>query len=561
MNQNMRNRQVLVLILVFLLCLCLSYPVLAAAPDRPDAGTTLGGLQERVMPPEKKALRIEVHQQQQDNPTTNGPQIKVNGIRITGQKLYSEDKLFPLVSDAVGKELTLGEIEALAGRLSKYFHEAGYLVAKAYIPAQDIKDGVVEIAVVVGQYGRIDIRNHSKLTEGAVTGLLSSLKSGDYIRNDILERALLLLNDTSGISAKATLAPGIARGTSDIIVEVSDTSKMGGQIYTDNYGNRFTGQTRAGLSMNINNLSNIGDAVNIGGIYTGSHMNDYNLSYVLPTGSQGAKLGVSYSRMHYLLGEDFASLNASGIASTTSIYETYAFTRSRSFNLNGRIGYDKKQLQDRIDAAGMVSEKKAGVWNIGLNGDSRDSFGGGGVTIFVLTHSRGHLDMRSADAQVNDAQAQTAGSYNKTNLSVIRAQSINNRLNFYLQFIGQVASKNLESSEKLFIGGAKAIRAYPQGEAPGDEGYILTGEFCWNLPTPSFQLAAFIDNGRVTLNKNPWDEFTNRRTLTGAGIGLIWNRQGNYSLRCDYAWKITSDQATSDTDKNGRFWLQGVKYF
>lgn len=549
------------LILVFLLCLCLSFPVLAGTPDRPDAGTTLGGLQERKISPGKKAPGFAVDPQQQEIQVSSGPKIKINGIHITGQKLYSADKLLSLVDDAVGKELTLGEMEVLARRVSKYFRDAGYIVAKAYIPAQDIKDGVVEITVVVGQYGKIDVRNNSRLTDGVIARLLSSLKTGDYIKNDILERVLLLLNDTSGVNAKATLVPGAAFGNSNLIVEVSDTSKMSGLIYIDNYGNRFTGQNRAGLSININNLSNIGDAANIGGIYTGTGMNNYSFSYLLPTGGQGAKLGIGYSRMHYLLGDDFALLNASGLAKTSSIYETYAITRSRNFNLNGRIGYDSKQLQDRIGTASMVSKKKAGVWNIGLNGDIRDSLGGGGATSFALTHSRGHLDMGSEDAQANDVQAKTAGSYNKTNLSLMRVQSINKRLNFYLSFTGQVASKNLDSSEKLSIGGANAVRAYPQGEAPGDEGYILTGEFRWNLPTPSVQLAAFIDNGSVTLNKNPWDDFTNKRTLTGAGIGLIWNRQGSYSLRFDYAWKITSGEATADTDKSGRFWFQGVKYF
>lgn len=564
MTIRKRGKQFLyrILALSFLLCLWVTVPVIAATPVRPDAGTTLRDLQERKLPPETKSPDVVIGQEEQEPQTApRGPQIKINGIHITGQNIYNEDQLLLLVSDAIGKELTLAELEVLAGRISSYFHKAGYLVARAYIPAQEIKDGIVEVAVVVGQYGRIDIRNHSRLTQDSVTGLLSSLKSGDYIRNDTVERALLLLNDTSGISAKSTLVPGTMPGTSDIIVEVSDTAKTGGQLYTDNYGNRFTGRIRSGISMNINNLSGRGDAANISGIYAGSGMNDYSLSYVLPTGNQGAKMNIRYSRMHYTLGKDFASLNASGVANTAGIYQTYAFTRSRSFNLYGRIGYESKQLQDYIDSADSDINKKIGVWNVNVSGDSRDGFGGGGVTSFALTCSRGRLDMESVDAKANDTQSQTAGNYSKTNLSLYRAQNITDRLNFYLSFTGQLASKNLDSSEKLSLGGVNGVRAYPQGEAPGDEGYILTGEFRWKLPTPSVQLAAFIDSGRVTLSKNPWEISSNSRSLTGAGLGLIWNRQDDFSIRCDYAWKVTSDPATSDNDKNERFWLQGVKYF
>lgn len=541
--------------------LCLTIP--AFATERPDAGTTLGALREQKLPPmEKSVPGIEVDSRQTSTPTSGGPQIMVNSIRITGQKLYSEDKLLPLVRNAVGKQLTLGELETFAEEIGKYFRDQGYLLANAVIPAQDIKDGVVEITVVVGQYGKIDIRNHSALKQGALTGLLSSIKSGDYIQSEALERTLLLLSDTSGVSAKATLVPGAAPGTSDLIVEVSDAAKTNGQIYVDNYGNRFSGQTRTGFTMNINNLSDAGDMASIGGLLTsGANMNDYSISYLLPTGHQGAKLGVSYSLMHYSLGGEFALANANGIAKTGSIYETFVLKRSRGFNLNGRIGYDSRQLLDREDAFGYVSDKRAGVWNFGLSGDSRDSFGGGGANSFAFTYSHGHLTMKSADAKNGDAIAQTAGSYNKTRLSLYRVQRVTDRVTLHLSFNRQLADKNLDSSEKLYLGGANGVRAYPQGEASGDEGYLFTGEFRWSLPTPRFQLAAFLDNGSVTVNKKNWDTSANTRSLTGAGFGLIWNQPGDYSIRIDYAWKLSSAGATSDTDRTDRFWLQGVKFF
>jgi len=53
----------------------------------------------------------------------------------------------------------------------------------------------------------------------------------------------------------------------------------------------------------------------------------------------------------------------------------------------------------------------------------------------------------------------------------------------------------------------------------------------------------------------------NYRNLSGAGIGLLWTRDRDYAFRLDYAWKTCGEQATSDTDQNGRFWLQAVKYF
>lgn len=562
MNIWQRGRQVITLATV---CLFLSTsPISAATPERPDAGSTLGGLQDRrALPPEKQAPGVEVGGEKKDAvPMPEGPKMRLGGVRITGQDIYGEDKLLPLVGDAFGKELSLSELESLAGRIAKYFQDQGYLVASAHIPAQDVKDGLVEIRVVVGRYGKIDIRNNSGLAQNTAAGLLANLKSGEYIRSNTLERALLLLNDTSGVSAKASLAPGEAPGTADLTVTVSDGAGMSGRLYVDNWGNRFTGQDRLGLNISINNPGGRGDTATIGGLYTGTGLYDYNLSYLLPAGGQGVKLGIGYSRLHYSLGEDFASLMANGLAKTTSVYATYPFARSRDHNLTGRLGYDHKQIQDRIDISGTDSRKKAGVWSLTLSGDSRDSFGGGGVTSFALVYVSGRLTLGSADAEINDLLPQTAGAYDKTSLSLYRTQYINDRLNLHLSFTGQLAGKNLDSSEKLSLGGASGVRAYPQGEAPGDEGYILTGELRWALPAPGLSLAAFYDSGHVVINKNPWPGAgENKRTLRGAGLGLIWSDAKHHYIRLDYAWRISADPAAADKDKHGRLWLQGVRYF
>ncbi len=106
------------------------------------------------------------------------------------------------------------------------------------------------------------------------------------------------------------------------------------------------------------------------------------------------------------------------------------------------------------------------------------------------------------------------------------------------------------------------MRAYGQGEAPGDEGYLLTGELRYNLQNPKFQLAAFIDSGHVDGSKNGWSGGNSSRTLSGAGLGLIFNSWKEYYVRMDYARKLSSSQETTETtDKHGRWWLTGTRYF
>ena len=400
-------------------CLFVSAPVSAALPEQDNNSTTLGGIKEHTLPQQEPVKpQIEVKQKEAAMPTqSDQTKIHVETISITGQALYSEADLQPLIKDAYGKALTLGELEVYARRITQYFREQGYLVARAVIPAQTIENGAVTIQVLIGQYDQIQVQNDSALRQTAIDRVLSPLKSGDYIHKETLERTLLLLSSTAGISSKATLTAGGIPGTSNLVISLTDTAKATGQAYIDNHGSRYTGKNRFGFNYNLHNISGQGDTLSFGTIL-GKDMDDYSLSYQLPTGGRGAKLGVGYSRSHYTLGEQFADLDASGIAKTTSIYESFTLKRSRDFNLTGRIGFDHKELEDRINYFGSNSRKTADIWKLGVSGDSRDNLGGGGYNSFGLTFSLGQLDMDSADAVANDSSAQTAGQYNKTNLNL-----------------------------------------------------------------------------------------------------------------------------------------------
>ena len=117
------------------------------------------------------------------------------------------------------------------------------------------------------------------------------------------------------------------------------------------------------------------------------------------------------------------------------------------------------------------------------------------------------------------------------------------------------------------LGGAYAVRAYPEGEAFGDEGYVATLEARLLLPKLSeslpgqMHLVGFVDTGTVTLNKNSWNAGPNRTTLSGAGIGFTWADYNNFLFKAYYARKLGDEVATSAPDAAGRVWLQLIKFF
>lgn len=555
------------------LLLAVSWPGLtatafAAPPDSAAAleGTKTPAIQKTL--PVHPEISVQEEQATPLPPEGDSQTFTVSAFRFSGSLPVSENALQSLLDGKRRGEMTLQRLTALASAVTEYLRQQGYLVAFAYIPAQEIKDGIVEIAVIPGKYGQVKISGDGHIGAERLKAMLFCAKPGMIITRAPLERALLLINDLSGVTVKATLSPGQEAGTADLILETTDTAKTGGALYADNWGNSYTGRTRYGTQITINNLSDhYGDALTLGGLTTSDGINNYTFGYSAPLGHDGAKAEVKYSHIGYTLGEEFADLGATGRAAVTSYSVSYPFIRSRSFNLYGTVGYDVKHLKDDIAGYGSYSPRTSGLWNLGLSGSFADTWLGGGNNAFSLTHYRGNLDINDAAARTTDAStAQTSGNFSKTALTYQRQQYVAQNLNFNFSFTGQLADKNLDSSEKLYLGGADGVRSYPQGEASGDQGYKLTGELRWRLPGLSsgpnnLYLNTFYDYGNVMINKHPYSTDDNRRSLMAAGLGLLWTRDRDFAIRMDYAWKLGGGEATGDRDKSGRFWLQGVKYF
>jgi hemolysin activation/secretion protein len=323
---------------------------------------------------------------------------------------------------------------------------------------------------------------------------------------------------------------------------------------------------RVGATVNVNNPLGLGDLASLRLLTSGSGLKYARASYQLQVGK--GQVGVAYSKLDYRLGKEFESLGAHGTADIASVFGRYPLIRSRNDNLYVQLAYDARRFQDRVDSVGSVTDKRSRVWMTSLYGDHASGLGGGGQTSYGLTWSSGTIDIRTPQALAADAAtARSNGRFNKLSFNAGHSQALSGPFSLYAGINGQVASKNLDVSEKMELGGMYAVRAYPEGEAYADEGYVLTLEGRMLLPRFSegmpgrMQLIAFVDTGTVRTNKEPWAGGENRRTLSGAGVGINWSEPGNFMVRASYAHRLGSEKATSSRDRSGRFWVQGVKYF
>lgn len=555
-------------------------PGAALAQVQPDAGRIQQELERgRVPGPPPRSPAAPVVEEPV-RPALTAPaavRFRVSGFRITRSTAFTEAELLPLLTEFTGKDLSLADLQRAADVITRFYRDRGYFVARAYVPAQDIKDGIVEITVLEGKIDRISIRptGETRLRDTVVEATLrAALPADGLIREEELERGLLLLNDIPGVDVRSVLSPGTVLGASVVTVEVSEGPLVSGNVDFDNYGNKFSGPYRLGAAVSVNDPSGHGDLLSLRA--TASSGASYGrLAYQIPLGHSGLRIGGAYAETRYELCCEFASLQAKGEAQTVTLNTAYPLRRGRESSFYVTAAYDAKHYFNST-IAGTTSDKKADVGTLGVNGESRDFLGGGGLNSFAAAVSFGqlNLDGLAADRALDDATARTHGSYTKTAVSLARLQRLGEATSLYTGLSGQLASKNLDSSEKFILGGPFGVRGYPTGEAAGDEALLLNVELRHDVQ-PGLQVAAFVDHGEIRLHKNEWagwqganTRIRNRYALSGYGVGLNWIQPGNFLVRASVAQRIgdnpgrdANDNDSDNTKNRTRLWLQAVKYF
>ncbi len=495
--------------------------------------------------------------------------IFVRRYTFSGDNPVTDAELCTLLEKHKRKYASFSDLEAQAAEITKYLQQKGYFVAFSYLAPQDFADGTVDFTIVAGHYDKILINNHSYLKESAIRREMG-IKTSDLIKKNELNRGVWLTNDLFRIEVHTQIKAGSRQGTSDLAVDVKNKgNRLWGYVGLDNGGYRYTGRYQYSAFLNYASPFREGDLFSIGAVLSNGGMWSGSASYTTPILKQGERIGVSYARSHYTLGGAFSALEYKGTAQTLSVWWQHNFKRSRDFNLYATLRFDRKVLNDEATAMAYENPKGAKNWVVSVNGDNLDRIFTGGRNTFSLSYTKGDLAIDDVRQRQYDAfTARTQGSFGKWNLNLTRLQNVSERLALYLSYSRQWATKNLDSSEKFSLGGPYGVRAYPTGEAAGDDGWRFTGELRWNLATREgddniWQLIAFFDAAHADLYHNGWLGYKGpvERNLYGAGIGVNWSNQANWAAHLHYAWKLGNERALSDTDRSGRFWFQLYKFF
>ncbi len=543
----------------------------ATAQSAPDAGRIL---QEQPKPslvpqaqpkPAPAAPPVAV-------PDDTGPRIKVNAIRIQGAVLIPESELAAQVQPLVGRELSLGQLQAGALALVGHYAAKGYL-ARVYLPEQDIKDGTVVYRVVEGTRGALSVAGGGpRLDSNRVRAFVDArVAPGAPMNLTAFGEAMSILNEQPGVDVKADLSPGQRESAVDLAVIARESPPVRYSLAADNHGSRGTGEAQVNGGVTLNNPTGRFDAAGLLlNVAEGSAFvrGDYSLA----VGDRGARMGVNASHLQYRIVQPaFRALGAKGHAQTLGLAASYPLARRFDFNLSLVGTLDHKRLVDET-AAGETGRRIVNVANIGFSGFTAlvgDALSG--ILSFGVKATVGDVDQRNAAALADDRLGRRVqGSFWKATYYLTLFKPLADDWALSGTVRGQTAQKNLDSSERFSLGGVGGIRAYPTAEGLGDEGWMVNVDLVRRI-AETLSVSAFVDAGQTTVHHTvPAAGLVgpNRYRLHGAGFSVDWQPQRGTSISVTLAAPIGNNPGqdamghNSDGRKNNpRVWLSATTQF
>lgn len=470
----------------------------------------------------------------------------IKKIQVNGNKVLSDKDFASIASLYEGKEITLDDLKKAAKLIQDKYKEKGYFLAIAYVPAQEINNGVAFINILEGRLGEVKVEGNNYYPASFIQKYFNPAEQYGVIRYEDFQRSLLLLNELPDIKVQSVLKPGKEYGTTDVILKVTDRRPFHIGIDYNNFGTTFTGENRAGLNISGGGLLWEGDYLFLRGVYAfpaRSGTPFYQASYSFPSARHGTKVAVTYATAEMKVGRELTILDIRGTAQIYGITVSRPLHRTINETSDLSFSFFSKDFSNYIlgtpysrDALRMISTGYNAGW------DSRNARN------FLSINVTQGLGSSLGGMKNNDPLSSRPGadnSFTKFNLDLVRLQKVGSSQFLIIRGSGQLAANPLVTGEEFYIGGADTVRGYPQSELLGDSGYYISAEY--RIPVSEWkerklQAAFFLDQGSVNL-KSPATGGASEKSLTGGGVGIRLGIGEKTSLRLDWGFPFSRENS------------------
>jgi hemolysin activation/secretion protein len=521
-------------------------PGALAQAQPPTPGTVLETVPERrpVPPPPPQLV---LPREEAPAADRGGPRFAVYGFAFSGNTVFPEARLRRLVERYVDLELNLFELNRAADAVTRFYRDQGYPVARAIVPAQRVEDGLVRIEVVEGRIGHVVFEGNRRYGEAFLAARTAPLLKERVLTISALERALLLLNDLPGMTARVTLEPGREFGTTDAVVTVEERA-IEAQLQLSNTGRREVGTLRADIGASLDNPLGIGDQLAVRTIRSQQGLFDYRrVSYSLPLLPSGLRFAAGASRVEYSVAGDFAALGIRGTVSGSDLGLSYPLKRSRLTNMSASVG-ERRTTAEQSALGAPVSQTSLQLYTASLNTSwvHADS----SASSLTLSFSGNGKDNVGPVAKPDALRA-------RTDIDYTYLTGISPRWDFF--FHGQLiqTAGAAPDTEKFGLGGPDSVRAYRSSELRGDDGWLTQLEF-----RRQFALGEMVGVGSLFYD---WGGVRNRGfagqdKLQGVGAGVTLFPARNLRAQVQVATPFQS-RIPGDQKEGARIWFSLAAQF
>ena len=518
----------------------------ALAVDPPTPGTVGDVFEKPILkaPATDAVPAIETTPEKKRAKIKSTKKIKIRGFTVTGNAAFSSEELLAPLDNLIGEKLTLEEIYAAADILTSYYRERGYSLARVVVPSQKVNFGIIALEAVEGTLGEVVVEGKDEYNSQFMIEHIKSVKPGEPVSLDAIERDLLILNDLPGLTARAVVRPGKAFGTSDLLLK-TEVKPFQGRIALNNFGRQELGEWKLDGEFTFNNFSGNGDQFGITVSHSESDLlNFIGLAYNVPINAEGTRIGANVTYVDYNVGGEFKDLDIEGDTTDLQLTLTHPLMRSKRENLllgfglgsNAGESYTADVLTSDNDIT--LLEVNA-LYNVVHDDNSVSTLYG-----VVSTNFRSN-----PDGMRNNAQKA------KLVVDATHLRPLDKNWQMFLRGQFTLSADPLVDSEKFSAGGQGSVRGFTSAEVRGDEGYQFTAELRRTVTLGeglTGSVRGFFDTAlvsRIETLPNEDDE----ESITSLGVGMTMIPEKNVSIDLEYARPVDG-RDTSDSRDSGRFW-------
>lgn len=478
-------------------------------------------------------------------------------------------RLVFLIRDQLSKRgITIGQIETVANRITTFYRERGFILAKAYIPKQQVRDGVVNLTLLLGMLGDVNVNTGANNVYKAdqIKSAFDDLMTKP-VTSAAVEERLFLINDFPGLTVDGYFEPGYQVGDTRLNINIRQETAWNVNLRLDNHGTEETGRYRAYADFQTNNLLGNADYLQAAILYATQPANTeyYRVLYETNIFSPRLKLLLEQSRNQFTVEDrsQTVAFNVSGDVTVNAVTGKYVFHHTRTEDTNTEIRYEdlysKTQLGDYVDPSGANDDKLRNL-SLGYNYDflqeEKSRLHQGSIKITKGTFVSGEEPNQDTSYHILNAN------YSLLTFWKIPFFDSNSRVVFRTNLQYSTANK-LPPAMLFAVGGPTRVRAFASNVFNGDYGLYAGVDWVFNSPD-LFDFTLFGSNFKdiakpvvffdaaYGVQKTLVQDYDNSKiSLTGAGIGLQFAYEKRFSGNLQVAFPLGDSYQTSNVVDTG----------